>query len=348
MAVPRGGSRLGRMARGSLAVAAAARWPDVVYANGLFYKSVVAATLHHVPLVVKLTTDPAYERARSLGLFAGDIEAFQRPHRGAAIRYLKLVRRTMLSKPESVVIPSRYLAEIAGGWGLARDRITVVPNPAPAVAQLEPRGAVRRRLGVDGPTFVFVGRLVPAKNLPLAIAALTRVPAARLVVIGDGPEREALTDLIARAGVDGRVVLKGAVPRSEANTWLRAADAALLSSAWENLPHAAVEAIGAGTPVVATAVGGVPEVVEANVNGLLVPAGDEDALVEAMRSVATDAALRERLREGAAASAQRFSADQAYEAIEAVLLAAVSAARGDRASLRRARRDARRYGRSGC
>jgi glycosyltransferase involved in cell wall biosynthesis len=128
---------------------------------------------------------------------------------------------------------------------------------------------------------------------------------------------------VAESGLDGRVVLKGALPRSEAIEWLRAADAALLSSAYENFPHAAVEAIAAGTPVVSTAVGGVPEIIETGVNGILVPPGDERALAEAMRSVTTDAKLAGALREGAATSAGRFGADRAYEAIERVLLAAV-------------------------
>ena len=184
--------RLVRMGTGAVAVAAAARWPDVVYSTGMYYKSALAAALNRVPLVVKLTTDPAFERCRRLGLFRGDIAAFQQPQRGAAIRYLKEVRSALLSRAVQVLIPSRFLADFALGWGLPADRVTVVPNPAPPVGRLPPREEMRRRLGMDGPTFAFAGRLVAAKNLPLAIAALARVPGARLIIIGDGPERQRL------------------------------------------------------------------------------------------------------------------------------------------------------------
>jgi glycosyltransferase involved in cell wall biosynthesis len=320
---PRGRSRLVRMAVGTVKVAAAAAWPDVVYSTGLYYKSVLAATVNRVPLVVKLTTDPAFERSRRLGLYSGDVAGFQRPHPGKAIRYLKLVRAAMLSRAERLVIPSQYLADMAPAWGVPAARVTVVPNPAPPVGQFAPREQLRRRLGIDGATFVFVGRLVAAKQLPLAVSALRHVPGACLVIIGDGPERQRVEESVADSGLDGRVVLKGALPRSEAIEWLRAADAAVLSSAYENFPHAAVEAIAAGTPVVSTAVGGVPEIIETGVNGILVPPGDERALAEAMRSVTTDAKLAAALREGAAASVGRFGADRAYEAIESVLLAAV-------------------------
>jgi glycogen(starch) synthase len=177
---------------------------------------------------------------------------------------------------------------------------------------------------VNGTTFVFAGRLVPAKDLSVAIAALRHVPTARLVIVGDGPERGRLEALIAEAGLDGRAVLMGALPRSEAIDWLRAGDAAVLSSAWENFPHAAVEAIAAGTPVLATAVGGVPEVIQTGVNGILVPPGDERALADAMRSVTTDAELLPRLRSGAARTAERYDAERIYEAIERELVRAAA------------------------
>jgi glycosyltransferase involved in cell wall biosynthesis len=316
-------ARLIRMATATIAVAGAARWPEIVYSTGLIYKSVLASALNRVPLVVKLTTDPAYERARSLGRFSGEIEAFQEPDPDPAIRYLKRVRSAMLSRPARIVIPSRYLAEIARGWGLPADRVTVVPNPAPPFGEIASRDDLRRRLGMNGTTFVFAGRLVAAKDLPLAVAAMLHVPDARLVIVGDGPERQRVADAIADAGLGTRVVLTGGLPRSEAIQWLRAADAAVLSSAWENLPHAAVEAIAVGTPVVATAVGGVPEVVETGVNGILVPPGDEHALANAMRSIATDAELAATLRRGALASAARYEPDRAYEAIERELVHAV-------------------------
>jgi glycosyltransferase involved in cell wall biosynthesis len=314
--------RLVRMATGALTVAAAARWPDVVYSSGLYYKSTFAAALNRAPLVVKLTTDPAFERCRSLGLFRGDIAAFQQPHPGQAIRYLKRVRSTLLSRAAQVLIPSRYLAELALGWGLPADRVTVVPNPAPAVGQLPPRDELRRRLGIDRPTLVFAGRLVAAKNLQLAVAALARAPEVRLVIIGDGPERPGLDEVIADAGLRDRIVLKSSLPRSEVMEWMRAADGLLLSSAWENFPHVAVEALAVGTPVVATAVGGVPEVIESGVNGILVPPGDDGALGQAMLELATDAALWARLSDGAAATAARYGAERTYEAVERELVAA--------------------------
>jgi glycosyltransferase involved in cell wall biosynthesis len=103
---------------------------------------------------------------------------------------------------------------------------------------------------------------------------------------------------------------------------LAAADASLLTSSWENLPHTVLEALAVGTPVLATAVGGVPEVVEDGVNGLLVPPGDVGATADAIRRFFADAELRARLRSQAAPSVARFAPEAVYGGLEVLLEAA--------------------------
>src|SRR5436853_1780706 len=116
----------------------------------------------------------------------------------------------------------------------------------------------------------------------------------------------------------------GALPRSETIEWLRAADVAVLPSDWENFPHTAVEALAAGTPMIATAVGGVPEIIETDVNGILVSAGDGPAMAQAMARVVSDTGLLDRLRAGAQDSATRYDREVIFETLEAELLQAVS------------------------
>jgi glycosyltransferase involved in cell wall biosynthesis len=306
-----------RLAGGIAAIAGEARGADVVYATGLIGRSSVVSRLWRVPLVAKVVSDPAYERSRRLGLWEGTLEEFQRePHRDARIRALEAQRRLMLSRASRIVIPSEYLARIARGWGIPAERVKVIPNPAPDVDGLPERRLLRERLGIDGPTLVFAGRLVPQKNLPLAVEALRSVPGTSLVIIGDGSEQPAVLSAASEAGVTERVSLKGPLPRRSVMEWLRAADAAVLPSDWENFPHAAVEALAVGTPVIATAVGGVPEIVEPDVNGLLVAPGDLDGLAAAVRSVSADSALLDRLRAGAAASSGRFTMQASFAALE--------------------------------
>jgi glycosyltransferase involved in cell wall biosynthesis len=298
------------------AVAAAgfrlARQADVVYATATYGASAVAAAGR--PLVAKLVSDPAYERARRYGLFRGGLEHFERASDPRVVLLRKL-RTASLRRARRIVVPSRYLAEIAAGWGLDPSRIEVLVNPAPAPRSIEPAA-------LDGGTLVFVGRLTSQKDLPVALRALAAVEEARLVIVGDGPERASLEQLSRELELDGRVEFRGARTRDEVLATLAGAHAALLSSAWENLPHAAVEALSVGTPVVSTSVGGVPEVVRDGENGLLVPPGDVDALAGAIRRIVGDAELRARLAAAARPSVAAIGRDQVYERLEQILLEA--------------------------
>ena len=107
---------------------------------------------------------------------------------------------------------------------------------------------------------------------------MARVGGLELLVLGDGPERARLERQARALGLSDRVRFLGAGTRDDVIRLFRGADVALLTSAWENLPHTLLEALAVGTPVIATAVGGIPEVVRDGENGLLVPAGDIDAI----------------------------------------------------------------------
>jgi glycosyltransferase involved in cell wall biosynthesis len=291
--------------------AVAARNADVVYASATYAAAAAAALLARRPLVVKLVSDPAYERARRYGVFTGTLEDFQQATSPAA-RALRSLRTVALGRARAVVVPSGYLAEIACRWRVRADRVHVLTNPAPP-----PREVDAEQLPPG--TFVFVGRLTRQKALGTAIAAVERVAEARLVLVGDGPERAALEQRLAGSPAADRIELRGSLSRDDALRVAAGAQAALLSSDWENLPHSAVEALSVGVPVVATAVGGVPEVVHDGDNGLLVPPGQPDALAGAMRRILEEPGLRERLAARARPSVAAISSEAIYGRLEALL-----------------------------
>ncbi len=293
-----------------------ARRADVLYATATYAAAAAASTAARRPLVAKLVSDPAYERATRYGLFAGSLEDFQRAG-GGRVEGLKRARTAALRRARSIVVPSAYLAGIARGWGLASARINVLTNPAPPPMDVEAEELGARAI-------VFAGRLTVQKGLDVLLDALGDVPDAELLLIGDGPERDRLERHAASAGVADRVRFLGARPRDEVLRFLAGARVAALSSDWENLPHAAVEALAVGTPVVSTAVGGVPEVVHDGENGLLVPPRDPAALAAALRSVLDDAELRERLAAGTKPSVEGISRDRIYGQLEALLAGAAS------------------------
>jgi glycosyltransferase involved in cell wall biosynthesis len=287
-----------------------ARWADVVYTTGMFGRSSLGALLARTPFVVKLTADPAYERARRWGLWHGTLEEFQRTAPLTTLP-LRLARDADVRRAAHVITPSSYLRELALGWGVPPGRVTVLPNPAPPLPELRPRDELRRELGLDGPTLAFAGRLTAQKSLDVGIEAARRAGVA-LVIAGDGPDRAALERL-------GHARFVGALSRQGVLELFHAADASLLSSSWENFPHTVVEALAVGTPVIATRTGGVAEVVRDGENGLLVEPGDVDALAAAIERYFGDASLAGRLRANAAPSVEAYGADRVYGRLEAIL-----------------------------
>jgi glycosyltransferase involved in cell wall biosynthesis len=304
-------------------VARLARNADVVYTTGMIGRSSLGAALARKPTVLKLTSDPVFERSLRWRLFGADLGAFQHA-RGFRIGVLRRARDLALARASRVIIPSDALRELALGWGLPAEKVVVIPNPV-SPPKLAEREELRRRHGLDGRTLVFAGRMVPQKAIPVALEAVMRNPDVSLVLAGEGPYLERLQELAQSMPLKGRARFLGPQPRQAVFELLRAADAALLSSSWENFPHMVVEALSVGTPVLATDVGGVTEILRDGENGLLVPMNDPEALAGAIRRYFDDEALQERLRTAAVASVARFAPDEIYGRLEALLEEVASA-----------------------
>lgn len=306
-----------RHLRGAALVHHRARDADVVYTTGMFGRSFAGATAARKPYVVKLTADPAFERARRRGVVAGDVDEFQ-SRTGARVAAFRFARDLELRRAAHVFCPSDYLRALAAGWGVPAGRVSVLPNPAPSVPALAPRDELRQSFGMNGATLAFAGRLSAQKSLELAFAAVAAVDGVSLLVAGDGDERARLEAL---AGP--RVRFIGPQSRERILELFRAADASILSSSWENFPHTVVEALAAGTPVISTDVGGVAEVVKDGENGLLVPPGDASALADAVRRFVSDDELRERLRSNASESVRGYDRETVFARIEQALADAI-------------------------
>jgi glycosyltransferase involved in cell wall biosynthesis len=302
-----------------------ARRADVVYTTGMFGRSSSGALAAGRLYVVKLTADPAFERSRRRGVVTGDVEEFQAGGGGPVATWLRRARDLELRRAAHVFCPSSYLRELVLSWGVPPERVSVLPNPAPDVPELPPRDELRRAFGLNGDTLAFAGRLTAQKSLGRALEAVAGSEGVSLVIAGEGPDLAPLEARVRELGIAERVSFLGSQPRQRIVELFRAADATILSSSWENFPHTVVEALAVGTPVLAMEAGGVSEVVHDGVNGLLVPAGDTDALAEAVQRYFRDDALRERLRAAAAESITAYAPQRVFGELESTLQRVVRA-----------------------
>jgi glycosyltransferase involved in cell wall biosynthesis len=183
-------------------------------------------------------------------------------------------------------------------------RLHVIPNGID-VARFSPsrrgRRKVREELGIPDDAWVVgtVGRLAPEKAQTLLLDAMAPLLSneRRLVIIGDGPEREALAARIASTPSGRYVHMLGA--RRDVDRLLPALDAFALTSVTEGLPLVLLEAMSAGLPVLSTAVGGIPDLVEHRVTGLLSPTGEAAALTRQLTTLSTDGPLSRQMGEAA-------------------------------------------------
>ncbi|MEW6329960.1 MAG: glycosyltransferase [Pseudomonadota bacterium] len=210
--------------------------------------------------------------------------------------------------------------------GIPAAKISLIHNGIDLSAT-PPRGleARRKELGLspDDVVLVSVGRLAGIKNYGLLLEALARAagaaPALRLVMVGDGSERSGLEATAARLGLSGRVHFLGA--RDDVRDWLALGQVFVLSSLYEGVSLALLEAMAAGLPAVVTRVGGNPEVVVDGECGFLVESGDAEGLARALVRLAREGDLRAKMGRAARARMEaEFDLKQAIKQYEEIYL----------------------------
>jgi glycosyltransferase involved in cell wall biosynthesis len=216
----------------------------------------------------------------------------------------------ILQRVSRVIAVSNSVRDALVNRGIARGRITVIPN-----------GINLSRFRISNVNkqlfFLFIGRLVRDKGADIFLEALARIPEAKGVIAGDGPERARLEERAAGLKLAGRVDFVGS--QRDVVPLYSDAYAVVMPSRREGFGLVAVEALACGIPVIATRVGGLPDIVIDRVNGLLVPADNADELAAAMMLLKEDSSLRETCARDAASSAQRFSVESHADSLERLL-----------------------------
>jgi teichuronic acid biosynthesis glycosyltransferase TuaC len=180
------------------------------------------------------------------------------------------------------------------------------------------RAVEKARLGIAGPLIATIGALVPRKRQHLIIEALAHLPDARLVLIGDGPERARLAAQARAVGVEDRVIFTGSIGHEEIARWLAAADVMSLASVSEGLANAWIEALACGTPIVITDVGGAREVVDTPYAGRISSPGAA-ALAAEISELLANPPPREATRAVAARFSWETNRDQLYRHLDALV-----------------------------
>ncbi len=252
-----------------------ARWADVLYAHYLVPTGVIAVACGALTGRPTVVTAHGGDVALAARWLPRTLAAWAVTRAAATIAVSNDLREQLVERlgtPADVHVIN---------MGVDLDRFVV-----------RDRADARARLGLDSaPLVLAVGGLTSRKNpvaLMQAISRLARHPDARLVLVGDGPLRPTLELARARLGLEAAVTLTGAIPHDQVADWMAACDVLALVSTREPLGIVALEALASGRPVVATAVGGTPEIVPSSGPGRIVDPRSPDAIADAIADVLAD------------------------------------------------------------
>lgn len=335
VAIPRGPLPL-RYLRAFFAVLREAGKADVVYVNEhLALLHVLAAKLRGKPVMIRIMVDGAWEISHRYGWCGGDdINVFQTRRYGWKVRLTRFLQRRWWKWSDHIISCSEFLRQIlVRNYAVPGDKVQRVFNayhgPDPDSLRMTPQEA-RRELGLEPSRryLLTICRLMVWKRVDVILEALARLPEdVHLLIAGDGDMEQPWRELAQRLGVAHRAHFLGNVPHRLIPQYIRAADVFVLNSEYEGLSHTLLEVQALGTPIVASAVCGNPEVVIEGETGLGVQPDDVAGLQRAIERYLQSPELRQSMVEGGLRRRGEFDRTKTFSEVEAALERLVNARR---------------------
>lgn len=294
-----------------------ARGADLIFAQGPVaagLPAVLVKKLTGKKVIIKVAGDVAWEKAVSRGWTKESIDDFQKNRPGLKINFLKFLRQWTTSRADLVIVPSQYLKKLVSGWGVRPEKIKVILNSFEARPIFQDRAMAKQKLNLQGDIILSVGRLASWKGfgtlIDLMPVFLMLNRQFKLLIVGSGPEENNLKLKAKNLKLQDRVIFAGQKSQAEMPLYYNVADLFVLNTAYEGLSHTLLEALSYHLPIITTRIGGNPEVIENGENGLLVEYNNQQQLLEAVKNVWQQPALKEKFKQNAQRTLEKFAFDR--------------------------------------
>ncbi|MDD5645299.1 MAG: glycosyltransferase family 4 protein [bacterium] len=308
-AIPRRGNWLARQALCALKIISQGLKSDVIYANGLELPVFISSFfLFKKRRVAKITKDFAWEYAHRHNLIRTNFDDFQNAGTSRFLSLLKKIQVLAAKRMDSVIVPSDYLKNIVGQWGIDARKIfhiknAYLPPEIKSVPEMDPNER-------DSVYLLTAGRFVPWKNIDKIINCVSKLPAEyKLAVVGEGPMKGYLQNIIASLKLWNRISYFGYLQNDDLFKLMLKSDCFLLYSSYEGLSHVLIESQFAGLPSVVTDVGGNREVITDGKNGFLVKSADSGGFIEKITQICKMPTLKHEMKMNCIEKSKEYSWD---------------------------------------
>jgi len=270
--------------------------------------SSIASLILGKKLLLKIVGDYAWEQGVQRFGVKDSLDTFVlRDSYGLKVRFFKYIQKKVALGAVKIIVPSNYLKGVVSKWGVDQDKIIVIENSfkekdLPTLGKEE----LRKKLGFESneKIVISVGRLVPWKGFEKLIESMDLLDGAKLILVGDGPERKKIERLIEVSGA--KILYFPKKGHGELLEYIKASDVFVLNTGYEGLSHLLIEAMALGTPIATTSFGGNSELLENGKSALFFEYNDADDIARKVSKLLKDTASSSELERNAKTLSSRY------------------------------------------
>ncbi len=289
---------------------------DVIFAQdpvSVGLPACIASKILRKKFALKIVGDYAWEQGMQRFGVKDLLDDFVNKKYGWKVEFLRKIQKCVAKNASVIIVPSEYLKKIITKWGILSEKIKVVYNAFKADDFAISKEEARKRFNLNGVILLSAGRFVPWKGFDTLIEimpeVLKMIPEARLIIIGEGPERKNLEFKIKNLKLEGAVILTGQISHNELSDYLKAGDLFVLNTGYEGFSHQILEAMAAGIPVITTEVGGNTEIIRDGETGILAEYNSKGEIRDAIIKLWSNEGIRNSMINRARESVKKFGLD---------------------------------------
>ncbi len=289
--------------------------------------TMLASKILNKRFFIRIAGDYAWEQGVQRFDVKDNLDDFSAKNKGYSfmVRVFKKIQKTVANSADMIIVPSQYFKGIISNWGIETSKINAIYNGIKISQQSEVvfSNDIKDESTNKEKVLLSVGRLVPWKGFDVLIECMPEIlknyPNLKLKIIGSGPQKENLEKIINKLNLRDDVFLTGQLEREKTLKCMEEADLFILNTQYEGFAHQLIEVANLKTPIITTNIGGNPELIENNKEGILIEPNNKQQIIDSIIKVLKNNEFREDIVKNAFIKSQQFSIQNTLDQLEKLL-----------------------------